>query len=46
MSKPRLGATFQCPECEEDLEVVSVEPFEVDFPDDLDDWEDDDWDDE
>lgn len=42
MGNPRLGAKFECPECGEDLEVVSTDPFDVDYPYD-DDW-DDDWD--
>ena len=47
MNSPRLGTMFQCPDCEVDLEVVSVNPFDVDFPsDNYDDWDDDDYDDE
>jgi lysine biosynthesis protein LysW len=42
---PRLGARIICPECGDVLEVISTDPFDVDYPLD-DDWEDDDWDDE
>ena len=41
---PRMGAKLTCPECGEELEVISTDPFDVDYPYD-DDW-DDDWDDE
>lgn len=47
MDDPRLGMKFQCPECGDQLEVVSTDPFDVDYP--YDDWDDDwdeDWDDE
>ena len=44
VNNPREGATISCPECGEELEIVSADPFEVDFPLD-DDW-DDDWDEE
>ena len=47
MNGPRLGTMFQCSACEADLEVVSVDPFDVDFPgDDYSDWDDDDREDE
>jgi lysine biosynthesis protein LysW len=42
MRNPKLGAKLTCPECEEQLEVVSTNPFDVDYPYE-DDW-DDDWD--
>jgi lysine biosynthesis protein LysW len=29
---PRVGATLTCPECGEKLEVISSQPFEVDYP--------------
>jgi lysine biosynthesis protein LysW len=45
VDKPHEGATVTCRECGEALEVVSVNPFEIDFPLD-DDWDDDDWDDD
>ncbi len=41
---PRLGAKIKCPECGDELEIVSTDPFDVDYAYD-DDW-DDDWDDE
>ncbi|NLE46004.1 MAG: lysine biosynthesis protein LysW [Chloroflexi bacterium] len=44
IKSPRVGAALVCPECDVDLEVISVSPFEVDFPLD-DDWDDDDTDD-
>jgi hypothetical protein len=34
------GAMITCPVCGEELEIISTDPFEVDFP------LDDDWDDE
>jgi alpha-aminoadipate carrier protein LysW len=40
VNNPREGATIRCPECGEELEIVSADPFEVDFPLD-DDWDDD-----
>mgnify|MGYP006302499887 CR=1 FL=1 len=47
IEKPREGAKARCQECEMDLEVISTNPFEVDFPLDYDeDWEDDDYEDE
>lgn len=42
MRNPRIGAKLTCPECDEQLEVVSIDPFDVDYPYE-DDW-DDDWD--
>jgi alpha-aminoadipate carrier protein LysW len=44
VENPREGSTLRCPNCGEELEVISSDPFEVDFPLD-DDW-DDDWDDD
>jgi len=44
MDNPHMGMKFPCPECGDQLEVVSVDPFDVDYPYD-DDW-DDDWDEE
>jgi lysine biosynthesis protein LysW len=32
LDKPVLGATVNCRECDEALEVISVAPFELDFP--------------
>jgi lysine biosynthesis protein LysW len=31
IGKPKLGAVVTCKECGESLEVISVEPLEVDF---------------
>ena len=46
VSQPRVGAMVTCRECETELEVISVSPFELDFPLEYDqDW-DDDWDDD
>jgi len=39
------GSTVHCSNCDSDLEVVAVDPFELDWPyyeDDDDDWDDDD----
>jgi len=45
VDSPRLGALVRCPDCFEELEIISVDPFDVDYPADFDsDW-DDDWDD-
>jgi lysine biosynthesis protein LysW len=38
--KPRMGAVITCGECGQELEVINVSPFEVDFPLD-DDYEED-----
>jgi alpha-aminoadipate carrier protein LysW len=43
--KPQEGATITCQECGTQLEIISTNPFEVDFPlDYFDDDYDDDWD--
>ncbi|MGD2177237.1 MAG: hypothetical protein PVG71_05380 [Anaerolineae bacterium] len=42
---PRLGAQIACPECGDVLEVISTDPFDVDYPLD-EDSDDEDWDDE
>lgn len=48
---PKIGQKITCPECEADLEVIEVDPVELDWTyleDEVDDedWEDDeDWDD-
>jgi len=40
---PREGAVITCRECGTKLEIISTNPFEVDFPLDYDeDWGDDD----
>jgi hypothetical protein len=41
LEKPRMGAMLTCRECSQELEIISVSPFEVDFPLD-EDWEDSD----
>ena len=38
VGNPREGAMIKCPECGVDLEIIAVDPFEVDFPLD-DEWE-------
>ena len=43
IGNPKLGAFVTCRECDTALEIISVNPLEVDFP--LDSY-DDDWDDE
>ncbi len=43
---PREGAMIKCPECDMELEIISLDPFEVDFPLDLDEDGDDDDDDD
>ena len=42
MNNPREGATVTCRECDTKLEVISIDPFEVDFPIDFDEDSDDD----
>jgi alpha-aminoadipate carrier protein LysW len=41
VQNPKMGHLFICPECGTELEVVSLEPFDVYFPSDAD-WEEDD----
>jgi lysine biosynthesis protein LysW len=44
---PRVDATITCRECGTKLEIISTNPFEVDFPlDYVEDWGDDDWEEE
>jgi len=46
VEKPKEGAMINCDECGAGLEIISTDPFEVDFPLDYDeDWDDDDDDD-
>ena len=45
VEQPRIGAMVTCAECGQELEVISTNPFEVDYPLDAG-WEDDDWEDE
>jgi lysine biosynthesis protein LysW len=45
INSPREGATITCRDCGTKLEIISIDPFEVDFP--LDDgWDDANWDDD
>jgi alpha-aminoadipate carrier protein LysW len=46
VSDPQEGATVTCQDCGTKLEIISADPFEVDFPLDYDGWDDDDWDDD
>jgi lysine biosynthesis protein LysW len=46
VDKPRLGDMVICRECDTKLEIISTDPFELDFPLDYDDEWDDNWDDE
>ncbi|MBN1667401.1 MAG: hypothetical protein JW862_09940 [Anaerolineales bacterium] len=42
-TKPRMGQLVTCPSCESELEVVWLDPVELDWPfDEEDDFEDDD----
>jgi alpha-aminoadipate carrier protein LysW len=42
IDKPKMSATVRCRECDTQLEVISIDPFEVDFPLDYEeDWGDD-----
>ena len=39
---PEMGSTVRCRECDMDLEIISLSPFEIDFPLDYEeDWGDD-----
>jgi hypothetical protein len=40
--QPVEGQIITCPNCEAELEVISVQPLELDFY--YEDWEDDEWD--
>jgi lysine biosynthesis protein LysW len=43
VGNPRLGATLTCSGCDVELEVINVNPFEIDFVSD-EDWDyDEDW---
>jgi lysine biosynthesis protein LysW len=37
VEKPQMGVKVQCRECNQELEVISTNPFDVDFPFDYDD---------
>ena len=39
VDNPRDGAQIKCPECGTELEIISTNPFEVDFPLDFEDEE-------
>lgn len=41
IDNPRVGAMIRCRECDVELEIISTDPFEVDFP--LDEEWDDEW---
>jgi lysine biosynthesis protein LysW len=48
-TRMKLGKSIECPECGVVLEVISLNPLEVDYALEDDDWEeyeDDDWDDD
>jgi lysine biosynthesis protein LysW len=40
-SNPRLGQLFKCQSCSSELEVVSLDPVELDWPYDEDEFDDD-----
>ena len=42
VQNPKIGARIECPECNEELEVVATDPLDVYFAYD-DDWDNDDW---
>jgi lysine biosynthesis protein LysW len=42
VSSPKEGATITCRDCGTKLEIISTDPFEVDFPLDYEGWDDDD----
>ncbi len=44
-SKPKMGQKVICPECGNELEIVWLDPIELDWPYDEDDYDDDDMDD-
>lgn len=39
VASPQAGAMVRCRQCDAQLEIISVRPFEVDFP--IDEWDDD-----
>jgi lysine biosynthesis protein LysW len=41
VDKPRVGGMVTCRECAQELEIISLNPFEVDYPLD-EEWDDDD----
>jgi lysine biosynthesis protein LysW len=44
VDKPRLGDMVICRECDTKLEIISIDPLDVDFPLDYHDDGDDHWD--
>jgi alpha-aminoadipate carrier protein LysW len=44
--RPELGQRVVCPSCDSELEVIELEPLELDWPFDEDEDWDDDWDDD
>ena len=46
VDNPRDGAMLKCSDCGEELEIISTDPFEVDFPLDWEDWDEDEDEDE
>lgn len=32
LQNPKVGYLFKCPECDVELEVISIDPFDVYFP--------------
>ena len=46
VDNPREGTMIKCPECDVELEIISINPFEMDFPLDFDEDEDEDEDEE
>lgn len=46
VKQPRTGSTVKCGNCDTELEVISMDPFEVDFPLDYGEDGDDAWEDE
>lgn len=44
VNNPQEGAMITCQDCGTKLEIISADPFEVDFPLEYDeDWDDDEW---
>jgi len=43
-SQPKLGKLVECKECGAELEIVWLDPLELDWPLDEEDYEDDDYD--
>ena len=45
-AQPKLGKILTCSECGTDLEIIWLDPVELDFPIEEDEYEEDDFDDE